>query len=129
MSDEIRPALTAEEWARHGFEHGPITAERFRDLFVGRPTKNVGVRIDHLNAKHLTWVSDTPADCHALAALCLHGQSFGFTHKELAALRKLDDTDRAYVFLDRDDGSDESGEPFIASALAKIAALLPPPPS
>ena len=45
MTDEIRPALTAEEWAKWGFQRNGLNAERFRDLFVGKPTRNLGVHL------------------------------------------------------------------------------------
>jgi hypothetical protein len=124
----IPPALTPEEWARHGFNHGALSAERFRDLFMGKPTGNLGAQI-----KPDLWVTDTPRDCHALAALCLYGQTFGFPHEAVAALR-----DAAELLRSRlehftgyaDEGSRLRNRAMWCDAVAdRLVALLPPPPA
>lgn len=115
MSDEttIPPAMTPEEWARCGFDHSALNAERFRDLFLGRPTGNLGVRI-----KHDLWATETPQECHTLAALCLYGQPFGFTQEEVTALRESAEDDHAAY----------EHHATLRSLAAKLAALLPPAP-
>lgn len=102
----IEPALTADRWA----------------LLDEDPHCNIDIRV--------AWACDEaclrdagPRDeRHALAALCLHGQPFGFT---------WDDVDRLLVAADRDEetvsymggGSYRSKFRSIAE---RIAALLPP---
>lgn len=57
----IKPALTPEEWEVHG-DQAMVTEHWCEMVLRGRKT---------------TWEERT----HALAALCLHGQSFGFTRE------------------------------------------------
>jgi hypothetical protein len=107
MSDTITPALTAEEWKRYGCTRGQMDAERFRDLFVGNPTRNLGARFRIRDDEAYGIERD---GCHALAALAMYGQSFGFNETDLAWLRTCPP------------GSIRDG------LIARIAALLPPPP-
>ena len=51
---------------------------------------------------------------HPLAALCLHGQPFGFTQEDVDACRSADDEEWA------------KWQPQLAALAEKIAALLPP---
>jgi hypothetical protein len=117
----IEPAMTPEEWARYGFDHRALSAERFRDLFLGKPTGNLGVRI-----KRDLWATEAPKECYALAALCLYKQSFGFTQEHVTAMevvyRRVISDPRPYAA-----GEAHAIELFYAIP-AKIAALLPPAP-
>jgi hypothetical protein len=102
MSDEITPALTPDQWH-----------DALKD------------RAGYASAMQLAWGNDTSRENdHALAALCLFPQPFGFTHAELEALAILcEEIDRPMVFLN----NGEEGELYITSAIAKVRALLPPP--
>ena len=125
----MEPAMTAEEWARQEVEMGdkgwfhadgafpvgggdPVVASG--DLYVGAYDAHgracPGAEVP---AKHR----------HALAALCLHGQPYGFSWADVDALREV--LDEAY-------GNGNSPEWSCAivaeQLLAKIAALLPPRP-
>lgn len=109
-SDDVKPALTAEEWARgpgvFGWDDGSVfIAHRDEQPSVERP--------------------------HAVAAVLLHGQPFGFTREDVRMLREcakqqrdieLDSEAIAYA------GSLEYGAELDALA-DRIAALLPPEPT
>jgi len=93
-TDQIQPALTAEEWAYR--------------TYVGHDV-----------------------DRHALAALALHGQLFGFREDELRALADVIDvaTDPGQYDLANNTLDDCCGVGTVErarAAIAKIAALLPP---
>lgn len=113
MSDAIKPALSAEEWrierATPG-EHLLVQRwyEGIAEVFV-KTTANGGqqVRI----------AGDGAA--HALAALCLYQQPFGFTHGDLVKLRAMPDG-TGYASID--------DSAWFDSLIARIAALLPPEP-
>lgn len=115
---EIEPALTPEEWADEGgggaVNRGDfmVYAPRGMDgLVVGPPGPGHGVLI--------------PTDLHqATAALCLHGQPFGFTWEDVDALRGLIELQAA---LRKTNGVPGDGglSPF-ARLADRIAALLPP---
>jgi hypothetical protein len=115
----IEPALTAEEWrggwARTSAPHGEDWA------YLNPYSRSMSEGIDG-------WVSiggengcgdsvgvNVPReDRHALAALCLHGQPFGFTWEMLRAIQLKtvrDGTPEAFL---------------VAAACERIAALLPP---
>lgn len=64
MSEKIKPALTAEEW---------------REALQDHTAKVQAMRSAWYNPK-----SPETSD-HALAALALYGQPFGFTHEDLTA--------------------------------------------
>ena len=100
MSDEIRPALTPEEWGhiQHGYPwndgDGRTPAERAAQFAID-------------------WAQEGKLDKAAAAAL--HGQPFGFTREDVEFLREV-------VFWESEDPADEQ----MASSLAiRIAALLP----
>lgn len=123
MSDEITPALTAEEWnasdwlAERAAKYDVDSARRFGTESV-RIGSTMGDVMDIAG----------PA-AHAVAALCLYEQSFGFTQEEAEVLRhldaKLDLTDEDTtgildVVLSREQSA------ALRSIAAKVAALLPP---
>lgn len=75
MSDDITPALTAEEWAN-------------REIAVrGKTSPKLPIAIDDEGEMTVgpAWVEAD--ERHAIAALALYGQPFGFTHDERRALR------------------------------------------
>jgi hypothetical protein len=114
----IEPALTPEEWAD---ESGLGACER-EDcyLYRARGLNGVVVCTGANAATNATLVPAGPS-CHALAALCLHGQPFGLTWDHVDALRAC-----------ADDSESEWNEPrphwigVTRAAADLIAALLPP---
>lgn len=117
MPDPIAPALTPEEWESTGFQQGD----------------NADVELDVRNGMLFVEARRVAADgtdeyCpavfrarrHALAALALHGQPFGFTREDIELLR-------AAVILERWEAVPDADEMEKLRALAaRIAALLPP---
>ena len=65
---EIKPALTAEEWATPARNEVPVGKDGFVD---GR------------------YILDS--EKHRIAAQCLHGQPFGFTRQDVALLGLIQD--------------------------------------
>lgn len=134
MPDQIPPALDEREWAL--LRRGHVALQCY-DSWDEEVSKTSGVAEVTAGADYLTLTShqhpdfadfSAPADRHALAALCLYGQPFGFDAIDLAsvgwAIRRLDKMLRA------------EGVEFPASVLelqqlrslaSRIAALLPPP--
>jgi len=115
MTDKIAPALTREEWGMRGhclYFHG-ITVARFHEGDVGL--------MDGQNP--------SPAARHALAALCLSGQPFGFTREDVIRLSALIEA------LEHADTAQELLVELIVldpnpwrQLVVRIAALLPPAP-
>lgn len=91
MSDEITPALTAEEWT---WPQSFITTSPKMGIF-GRVVVEDGVlEIQPPHAHCAGWDGRTlrveePEDRHALAALCLYGQPFGFTREDVRVTLEL----------------------------------------
>ena len=119
-SGETAAALTPSEWnssPRGGpgtIVRGRVTIERMRDLFMGKITPHLGIKIEG-NMGMLE-----REDCHAVAALCLFEQSFGFTAEDVEAIKLASIAEQFW--------SDEDHElakrlPSIAS---RLRALLPP---
>lgn len=137
MADPVKPALTAKEWAAlpapikrpgvGGAEYvkmGPkFAVEGFREdgakpdaPFADCDCGEVG--IDH------------PETRHALAALALHGQPFGFTHEDADRLRNIlfDSTWGAFreEAAHLDPGNLDAAYKWAESLADRIEALLPP---
>lgn len=127
--DATEPALTREEWARLEFFDG---FTRYDAQFSHRLTMRMEDR---------SYVG-IDARRHALAALCLHGQPFGFTHADVVSLRALarEFEDEARV-SERTGADDAEGiwrknadacrrrADELTSIAGRLAALLPPLPS
>lgn len=124
MSEEVKPALTAEEWAR---------AEE----------RGILIRAQEDGDANWEIANDFPHFCegdsrHALAAISLHGQPFGFAHVDVLMLRAAEAPLRASLALQGPNGtwdfpdSEIEGKTRHADALrslaARIEALLPPDP-
>lgn len=125
MSEPIKPALSAEGWERilrPKFPLGlsaayierehpapPTTAEVIRQQLLILQSDQYG---------HYTYPETD--DYHALAALALHGQPFGFTREDVTALRNVANS------LDVDDPTYEATLEVIASLTDRVSALLPP---
>jgi len=76
----IKNALTAEEW-KPG-KHGQITWKRW-----------TGSQVEKYKMGHMDITNDGYAlnakDQHAVAAICLHDQPFGFSWEDVEILRKI----------------------------------------
>ena len=122
---DIEQALSAEEWADGGFQ-----ASTSDDSYCWVETS------DHSQDGAFTIDAGDSHDFygqgpgvvgrrHALAALCLHGQPFGFTRERLCRLRKLHqalvDFDTGWIYNNGEDAINDLG-----SDLDRIEALLPP---
>lgn len=105
MTDEIRPALTPEEWG--AFLRGELHTE-------------------HEHGDFATWFEyghgATPAlPAHAVAALALYGQPFGFTEEDVAMCEE-----QVTLFNGGDNEVDDAEADRWRLLAAKIRALLPP---
>lgn len=120
---QIEPALTPEEWEKLFSEgnDGELERERFSiwRYDAGDPFP-VEVRIRSVeeeeheytsSGRKVEYASLYGQELHALAALALYGQRFGFTHEDVRILRDLAEE------LVRDDLHDLAD---------RIEALLPP---
>lgn len=120
MSEEIKPALTPEEWA-NGYE-------------LPDPYSHVRVLEDERIGGLMVTV-ETPADIsfegaerHAVAALCLNGQPFGFTWADVDLLRQaagMAAEEAGAFFLPEMQERVDARMPFDNLA-DRIASLLPP---
>jgi hypothetical protein len=117
MSDAIPPALTPEEWATPpdpAWPHHALTST----TYALRPGLTVSLWSDGdllVEGKDDTSISVVESARHALAALALHGQPFGFTHADVGNLRmaaELVGSTRASALL--------------LDLAERLAALLPP---
>ena len=102
MSDEVKPALTPEEWA--SFPNWP---ERITAFGFGWATEEAEKPVYFPTR-------------HGIAAANLHGQPFGFTLDDVDTLRGMVDSDENPLTapLEAND--------FLRSLAARIEALLPP---
>lgn len=109
MTEEITPALTPEAWEGLCVE-GECRADEVWGL----------AREWHFDPEQRANEFDTPEpNYHAIAAICLKDQPFGFTQEDVELLRFLADEAARYR---NDDEGDEGHD-----LADKIAALLPPP--
>lgn len=117
----MKPALTAEEWARrfHSIQcYDSWSEEQSEKTGVGE----ISADLDYLRLtshQHSEIANfSAPSDRHALAALALYGQPFGFTWDDVATLaRHIDLSDDLYA------------DPALMSFIRRLKALLPPEPS
>lgn len=111
MSD-IRPALTAKEWADESMDRQSPYAPYAPYDIEAIPNDIEVVCVDDgalcVSGEHMF----NSADRHALASLALHEQSFGFTHDDCALLRSI--ARSSYESIELRDLAD------------RIEALLPP---
>lgn len=117
MTDEIKPALTPKEWTEiAAAERGDFNCA---PMIYLRAIEHRGTGPHQL---------DRP---HALAALALHNQPFGFTWEDVDALERsarevftqARDTDEDFVVLRKRMMDDQRQ---LRSLADRIAALLPP---
>jgi hypothetical protein len=131
MSDrphEISAALTAEQWQDLDYRQSAKaidswSAEKPERRDSDDPTQYVaqmGITYDGcvtLMSRAHERVEVPPPARQALAALALHAQSFGFTHDDVSALRRVIEESGA--------APSDTGERLRGLA-ARLAALLPP---
>lgn len=110
---EIQAALTPEEWARFAANMGRLDIEILKNLFDGRPHITIAFRVR--NGDEI--FSFEHGERHALAALCLHGQPFGFTQEDVELLRRSAENELSGGTAER-----------LSGLADRIAALLPPSP-
>lgn len=108
----MRAALTKEDWASAAVLFGDRGAARLHAH---------GLSIDELTVR-------PGGEMHALAALALHGQPFGFTWEDVDAIYRImgaaEDPSRWYGATTVEDRA--AVEHAASRAAARIAALLPP---
>lgn len=116
---EIQPALTPEQWDKREKEHkidGPWWEWRVVSA------KNGGLYIGGSSAYESRGDYDASVpeeDRHAVAALALYGQPFGFTHADVKFL-----SEEAWGFLD--EGAINHRRRVMLDIANRIYALLPP---
>ena len=104
MPDDPHPALSPEEWIQYG-DDLQIMADWAADKLPFGPDRR----------------STMEEKRHAVAAIALHGQPFGFTHDEEALLEE-----QAKFYEHRGFAGDAQVTARIRRLLEKISALLPP---
>jgi hypothetical protein len=111
MPDEIKPALTPEEWtAVLNDDRPPADSWASLSSFMGE-----GKRQFVFNEEY--FVEDDAR--HSIAALALHEQPFGFTHEDVDALREEADDEWSGV-------REPNRGTILRSVADRIEALLPP---
>ena len=126
MSDRIGPALTPEEWAKRRKDVGPehvslAPLEPGLDPW-GEPWPDDPDPILEIGDGGDTGSAQKPEIFHAIAALCLRGQPFGFTRDDVALIREL----RAPLMSLKESDRGSSLARGLASLADRIEALLPP---
>lgn len=122
MSEKIEPAMAPEQWAEMRYEeHGHGRQEPTFVAWVGDDFTGTGYFATHTDAPE-SQARPTQAGRHALAALALHGQPFGFTREDEALVREMEGSewDRLPPEMYREYAQ------RIRSLATRIAALLPP---
>lgn len=120
MTDTITPALTREEWAEATNDQyylSDMVEEAADDLAASFP----------VGPDDKSFAPNTRR--HALAALALHGQPFGFTREDvrrlLATAKESDEGDASTdYYLGGYQGT--VGSDWLRDLAARIEALLPP---
>jgi len=123
LNDTVQPALSAEEWEK---AHGDLNVDAGGNIFWG---DSVFCIDDDRRAIDLLDRSGEFSRRHAVAALALHGQPFGFTHRDLEALsRCADDAERWAAQHGWGDPGDAGYKAMkhVRTIRERIAALLPP---
>jgi hypothetical protein len=124
MSEKIEPALTPEEWAERRILFD--RPEGYEDWIEGGYAATSTGLVYMLEVEGCN--RDTEMDRrHALAALALLGQPFGFTHEDVELLRLLASNFSAQgMFVRGDLIRWETTGAFYSSLADRIEALLPP---
>lgn len=106
----VRPALTAEEWA--GWSSVGVELDEGVD---GVLVQRIGVSRIDIEPERGTVATFDDGMIHALAALCLHGQPFGFTRADVELVLRHDLYDHEHPTAKA-----------LRDLAGRIAALLPP---
>lgn len=115
MIDTIKPALTPQQWADLNGSCYFVGSSEF--------VYEDGELEDGISISAATVHVDLPKDDrHGIAALCLHGQPFGFTREDVRRLREYPDL---YGGLQRTCVEAE-WQQFVDSLADRTEALLPP---
>ena len=123
-------ALTAGEWSemrRYGHLSRQCFDSPWDDDEAKHGVSEISASADslhltsHQHGRYATF--DAPGDRHALAALCLHEQPFGFRRDDVEGLREL-----AKQYDDDADNYEITGPAavWLTSLADRIEALLPP---
>lgn len=119
MSEEIKPALTPEEWGRGAFPDGDGTSV---DADAGIFTVEA-----HDPLPGGEWRLRARIDVqrrHAFAALALHGQPFGFTAEDVRTILACAEWDEQRAAKRLNDWTPK-GRDALRHLAARMAALLP----
>lgn len=128
MTDEIRPALTPEEWTPPRVEKivdtptkpGYVDHRSWVELQRTGPTlRDVTLEPGERTRVVIHGNGVDPEIRHATAALCLYGQPFGFTQEDVDFLRQQASGAEASDSRGADVGA-------FTDLADRIAALLPP---
>jgi hypothetical protein len=117
-TERVKPALSAEEWAERRVSAGDEAVEAYCTLHVGKDGRLYAAAGD--GRDYYGKGDGLVARPHALAALCLHGQPFGFTREDVRLLRNAADD-----YRDGENHLWPIGGGLLALA-DRIEALLPP---
>lgn len=113
MTNQIPPALTAEEWKEGHLGRPGFIRDGTHALLAENTVRITAMDDDGTDVDGI--------DRHALAALCLYSQPFGFTHYEANILETI-----VPVIEQLDRHGDGNRDPVLLGIIAKIRALLPP---
>jgi hypothetical protein len=129
MSQESAPVLAADDWETKDYRQSPRVLDQWaKQKPEHRPDDDpneyvakLGLSYDGcviaMNRAHDQVLVPPPARA-ALAAFALHGQPFGFTHEDVAAVRRTVDAARA--------GVAKQDAETLESLAVRLDALLPP---
>lgn len=126
MTTETQPALTPEEWAKKEAHRPSLFGDTPAELYLTDDGAGVGIMDLDGGASTGSAVSRAGGG-HALAALALYDQPFGFTRQDADDLSEV-----AFVLETPADSHGSGGEDnsdyadTIRRIAAKIVALLPP---
>lgn len=121
MTEPIKPALTAEEWAEVK-EWAEVLGKAIEAVVTARGIHS-WEEMRAFVAKH----TGLPPR-HATAALALYGQPFGFTREDVVKLRAAGDAARDVERFAKERGAgwDDSLADWYHSLADRIESLLPP---
>lgn len=120
MSDDVKPALTAEQWKELLFTDGDSQVE----LYNRGPMHVLRVRGLHGEYSLNHSVYTTPNAGHAVAALALHAQPYGFTWDDVDTLIGM--AEWLEATMDVDPGQTVPRAERARDIATRITALLPP---
>lgn len=127
---KVTPALTPEEWT---WPNTTLGDNPKAGIFGRAEVREVDAERDNVDPSDLTVLAIIPPRTlddrgivcdaeqrHGLAALALHGQSFGFTREDVAALGAALNAREIFPYVTDDEAN------TLRSLAARITSLLPP---